>query len=110
MTSLEGVWNFKIEAAEVASFNMQIKDSVPGDMCWRDAWTETKKTYLPDSVSTPEAIPVATFDACPGDDFTDDAESLVFMVAYTPTRGTTENSLTVCVDLPPFNDFDFCED
>ncbi len=39
------------------------------------------------------------------DDFTDDADSLVFMVAYTPTRGTTENSLTVCVDLPPFNDF-----
>ena len=100
MTSLEGEWNFLIEAAGVASFNMQIKDSVPGDMCWRDYWSKTKKTDLPGSLSTPWVIPEATFNACPGDDFTDDAESLVFGVGYSPERRAEKSSLTITVTLP----------
>ena len=100
VSSFEGEWNFEIEAADVASFNMQIKDSVPGDMCWRDSWSSTKKTDLPDSLSTPEVVPAATFNACPGDDFTDESEPLVFMVGYSPDRRAETSSLTIKVNLP----------
>ena len=100
VTSLEGVWEFDIDAVGVASFNMQIKDSVPGDMCWRDAWSKTKKTDLPEALSTPWVIPEATFNACPGDDFTDESESLVFAVGYSPERRAESSSLTIRVNLP----------
>ena len=106
-SAVAGVWNFEIDAVKVASFNMQIKDSVPGDMCWRDAWSN-KKASLPDLLSTPE-IPIATINACPGDDFTDGGYAepepsidhpLVFGVAYSPERRAGGSSLTITVTLP----------
>ena len=100
VTSLEGVWTFEIDAVGVASFTMQIKDSVPGDICWRDAWSSTKKTDLPESLTTPGLMPAATFNACPGDDFTDESEPLVFMVGYSPEKRAETSSLTIHVNLP----------
>ena len=101
--SQAGDWEISLETIKVASLQMQIKDSVPGDFCFREGWGK-KKNPIPDSPwSINVRIPEATIDACtPGEVglAADQDPKLVFMVSYTPERKTTDSEVTIHVDLP----------
>jgi hypothetical protein len=102
-----GDWTITAEANEayVANIALQIKDSVPGDLCYRNnSWISDEilgSTYV--TVGVPEAIE----NACTDDDpftFSDDAPSLVFLAASSDTgkgkKSKTVGTVAITVELP----------
>lgn len=109
VSSAEGDWIIDIvEAVDVAGLQVHIKDSQPGDFCFREGYGG-KKNPIPSPIEpiVVTDVPAADIDACtPGEVglAADGHEDLVFMVAFTPERGASTPSVTIEVDLPPTND------
>lgn len=100
VASLQGTWRIAIDAESAASLEVQVKDSVPGDFCYRGSFGK-KKNPIPDMIDV--EIPAAAIDACtPGEVglAADQDPALVFAVGYSPERGTTGSKVTIHVDLP----------
>lgn len=100
VASLQGTWRIAIDAESAASLEVQVKDSIPGDFCYRGSFGK-KKNPIPDMIDV--EIPAAAIDACtPGEVglAADQDPALVFAVAYSPERGTTGSKVTIHVDLP----------
>lgn len=100
VASLQGTWRIAIDAVSASSLEVQVKDSVPGDICYRGSFGK-KKNPIPDMIDV--EIPAAAIDACtPGEVglAADQDPALVFAVAYSPERGTTGSKVTIHVDLP----------
>jgi hypothetical protein len=100
VVSREGTWQIAIDAESAASLEVQVKDSIPGDFCYRGSFGK-KKNPIPDMIDV--EIPAAAIDACtPGEVglAADQDPALVFVVGYSPERGTTGSSVTIAVDLP----------
>ena len=93
-------------AVYVRNIALQIKDSIPGDLCYReDYWVH--ETLLETSFSTTVLIPEATKNACTDGDrlsFSDDADSLVFLAAASDTgpgkKSPAVGTVTITVTLP----------
>lgn len=103
VASLQGTWRIAIDAESAASLEVQVKDSMPGDFCYRGSFGK-KKNPIPDSPWMIDVeIPAAAIDGCtPGEVglAADQDPALVFAVAYSPERGTTGSKVTIHVDLP----------
>ncbi len=100
VASLQGTWRIRIDAVSEASLEVQVKDSIPGDFCYRGSFGK-KKNPIPDMIDV--EIPAAAIDACTPDEVglaADQDPALVFVVAYSPERGTTGSQVTISVDLP----------
>ena len=79
---------------------VQIKDSVPGDFCFREGYGG-KKNPIPETIGV--SVPEATIDACtPGEIglAADQDPALVFMVSFAPERRASAPSVTLDVTLP----------
>lgn len=95
-----GAWQIVIDAESAASLEVQVKDSIPGDFCYRGSFGK-KKNPIPGMIDV--EIPAAAIDACtPGEVglAADQDPALVFLVAYSPERGTTGSQVEITVDLP----------
>ena len=103
VVSQEGTWGIGIDAVSVASLQVQLKDSIPGDFCYRESFGK-KTNPIPASPWTIDVeSPAAAIDACtPGEVglAADQDPALVFMVSYTPERKTTGSQVTIAVDIP----------
>ncbi len=103
VSSGEGEWVVDIVAVEAAGLQVQIKDSVPGDFCFREGYGG-RKNPIPEQIVV--SVPAADrFDACTPEGevglAADQAQELVFMVALSPEkRASSPPSVTVSVDLP----------
>jgi hypothetical protein len=100
VVSQAGTWQITIDAESAASLEVQVKDSIPGDFCYRGSFGK-KKNPIPDMIDV--EIPAAAIDACtPGEVglAADQDPALVFVVAYSPERGTTGSEVTISIDLP----------
>ena len=106
VSSAEGEWIIDIvEAVDVAGLQVQIKDSVPGDFCFREGYGGKKNPIPNEPIEV--WVPAAGIDACtPGEVglAADQDPQLVFMVSFAPERGASTPSVTIEVDLPPTND------
>lgn len=106
VSSAEGDWIIDIvEAVDVAGLQVQIKDSVPGDFCFREGYGGKKNPIPNEPIEV--WVPAAGIDACtPGEVglAADGHEDLVFMVSFAPERGASTPSVTIEVDLPSTND------
>ncbi len=102
VTSNAGDWKISLTTVGAAYLEVQIKDSVPGDFCYREGFGK-KKNPIPESPWSIEGLPAAAIDACtPGEVglATDEDPALVFMVAYAPERNASTSGVTFFVDLP----------
>ncbi len=100
VVSQAGTWQISVDAESAAYLHVQLKDSVPGDFCYRESFGK-KANPIPGSLTV--EMPEATIDACtPGEVglAADEDPALVFMVSYTPDRKATESTVTIHVDLP----------
>ncbi|MDF1595583.1 MAG: hypothetical protein P1T08_05745 [Acidimicrobiia bacterium] len=100
VVSLPGTWRIRIDAVSAASLQVHVKDSVPGDFCYRESFGK-KTNPIPDTIDV--ETPAAAIDACTDGEVglaADQDAALVFMVAYTPERKTTGSKVTIKVDLP----------
>lgn len=100
VVSQKGTWQITLDAESAASLEVQVKDSMPGDFCYRGSFGK-KKNPIPDMIDV--EIPAAAIDGCtPGEVglAADQDPALVFAVAYSPERGTTGSKVTIHVDLP----------
>ena len=100
VVSQAGTWQIDIDVEPAAFLEVQVKDSIPGDFCYRGSFGK-KKNPIPDTIEV--EMPAAALDACtPGEVglVADQDPALVFMVAYTPERRTTGSRVTITVDLP----------
>ncbi len=96
----EGTWQLDIDAESAAYLQVQVKDSVPGDFCYRENFGK-KTNPIPDTIDV--WIPAAAIDACTAGEVglaADQDPALVFMVSYTPERKTTGSHVTISVELP----------
>ncbi len=100
--SAAGNWIIDITAVEAAGLQVQIKDSVPGDFCFREQYGG-KKNPIPGRIVVTD-VPKAGVDACtPGEVglAADQHPALVFMVSFAPERRSNEPpSVTIDVTLP----------
>lgn len=87
VTSVAGDWAIHIDALEAAGLEVQIKDSVPGDFCFREGYGG-RKHPIPQDIAVWD-VPAAAVDACtPGEVglAADQDPALVFMVSFAPDR------------------------
>ena len=74
--TIGGTWTIDVASSYVRSLVLQIKDSIPGDICWQ---TQLGPGTLGATV-TADGMPAAGLNAC-GEKWSDDDPGLVFLAA-----------------------------